>query len=137
MNKRRPLTQVGMKSFQVHHRSRAKKQPQLGFHLAPQTNTSTRVLRTIPVFRLKLESLGPQGSATASPIGETYMLKKHPCGDCLVHCCCEYCALCQEYRELKTRGYDLSIGWHGNMEKRSREVAMTPIPPVVEDGMSR
>ncbi|KAA3466042.1 protein PLANT CADMIUM RESISTANCE 2-like [Gossypium australe] len=41
---------------------------------------------------------------------QQYMLKKHPCGDCLVHCCCEYCALCQEYRELKTHGYDLSIG---------------------------
>ncbi|XP_016728194.1 protein PLANT CADMIUM RESISTANCE 2 isoform X2 [Gossypium hirsutum] len=174
-----------MKSFQGHHRSSAKKQPQLVFHLAPQTNTPPRVVRPMPVFRLKLESLGLQGSATASLIGETvmsthfsyqngcitcwcpcvtfgqiaeivdkessscgvngalytliacvtgcaccyscfyrskmrqqYMLKKHPCGDCLVHCCCEYCALCQEYRELKTRGYDLSIGWHGNMEKR-------------------
>jgi len=30
--------------------------------------------------------------------------------DCLVHFCCETCALCQEYRELKNRGYDLSIG---------------------------
>ncbi|KAH1097969.1 hypothetical protein J1N35_014890 [Gossypium stocksii] len=68
---------------------------------------------------------------------QQYMLKKHPCGDCLVHCFCEYCALCQEYRELKSRGYDLSIGWHGNMEKQSREVAMTSIPPMVETGMSR
>ncbi|XWS34457.1 hypothetical protein CRYUN_Cryun21dG0040100 [Craigia yunnanensis] len=72
-----------------------------------------------------------------SKMRQQYMLKKHPCGDCLVHCFCEYCALCQEYRELKTHGYDLSIGWHGNMEKQSREVAMTSIPPVVEGGMSR
>lgn len=39
-----------------------------------------------------------------------YMLPESPCGDCLVHCCCECCALCQEYRELKHRGYDMSIG---------------------------
>ncbi|XWS22861.1 hypothetical protein CRYUN_Cryun29cG0072400 [Craigia yunnanensis] len=72
-----------------------------------------------------------------SKMRQQYMLKKQPCGDCLVHCFCEYCALCQEYRELKTRGYDLSIGWHGNMEKQHREVAMTTFPPVVEEGMSR
>ncbi|XVE85451.1 hypothetical protein DITRI_Ditri17bG0092100 [Diplodiscus trichospermus] len=72
-----------------------------------------------------------------SKMRQQYMLKKQPCGDCLVHCFCEYCSLCQEYRELKTRGYELSIGWHGNMEKQSREVAMTPVPPVVEGGMSR
>ncbi|XP_021910081.1 protein PLANT CADMIUM RESISTANCE 2-like isoform X2 [Carica papaya] len=40
---------------------------------------------------------------------QQYMLKESPCGDCCVHCCCEYCALCQEYRELKNRGYDMSI----------------------------
>lgn len=45
-----------------------------------------------------------------SKMRQQHMLKKSPCGDCLVHCFCEYCALCQEYRELKTRGYDLSIG---------------------------
>lgn len=49
-----------------------------------------------------------------SKMRQQYMLKKHPCGDCLVHCFCEYCALCQEYRELKTRGYDLPIGKYLN-----------------------
>uniref|UniRef100_A0A0D3CFR3 Uncharacterized protein n=1 Tax=Brassica oleracea var. oleracea TaxID=109376 RepID=A0A0D3CFR3_BRAOL len=28
----------------------------------------------------------------------------------ITHCFCEYCALCQEYRELKNRGLDPSIG---------------------------
>jgi len=39
-----------------------------------------------------------------------YELPEAPCMDCLVHFCCETCALCQEYRELKNRGFDLSIG---------------------------
>jgi hypothetical protein len=28
----------------------------------------------------------------------------------LVHFCCETCALCQEYRELKNCGFDMGIG---------------------------
>ncbi|XP_065855522.1 protein PLANT CADMIUM RESISTANCE 2-like [Euphorbia lathyris] len=62
-------------------------------------------------------------------------LKESPCGDCFVHCFCEYCALCQEYRELKNRGFDLSIGWHGNVEKKNRTLEM--ISPSVEGGMTR
>lgn len=38
-----------------------------------------------------------------------YMLPESPCGDCLLHFCCEFCALCQEYRELKHFGFDMSI----------------------------
>ncbi|KDP38095.1 hypothetical protein JCGZ_04738 [Jatropha curcas] len=68
---------------------------------------------------------------------QQHALKESPCGDCLVHCCCEYCALCQEYRELKTRGYDLSIGWHGNVERKNRSLEMASVPPKVEEGMSR
>uniref|UniRef100_A0A6N2N166 Uncharacterized protein n=1 Tax=Salix viminalis TaxID=40686 RepID=A0A6N2N166_SALVM len=39
-----------------------------------------------------------------------FFLEESPCTDCCVHCFCEECALCQEYRELKNRGFDLSIG---------------------------
>ncbi|KAG5014753.1 hypothetical protein JHK85_020889 [Glycine max] len=67
-----------------------------------------------------------------------YGLKGNCCTDCLLHCCCESCALCQEYRELKQRGFDMIIGWHGNVEQRIQEVAMTAAtPPSVEKGMSR
>ena len=41
-----------------------------------------------------------------------YHLEESPCVDCLVHFCCECCALCQEYRELKKRGFDLGIGMY-------------------------
>lgn len=39
-----------------------------------------------------------------------YFLEESPCTDCCIHCCCEECALCQEYRELKNLGFDMSIG---------------------------
>ncbi|KAF5793958.1 putative PLAC8 motif-containing protein [Helianthus annuus] len=63
-----------------------------------------------------------------------YGLKESPCNDCLVHFCCERCALCQEYRELKLRGFDISIGWHGNMERQNYGVQMPPMAPT---GMNR
>ncbi|XP_010266998.1 PREDICTED: protein PLANT CADMIUM RESISTANCE 2-like [Nelumbo nucifera] len=69
-----------------------------------------------------------------SKLRQQYLLKESPCVDCLVHCCCESCALCQEYRELKNRGFDMSLGWDGNVEKQNQGVAMAP---VVQEGMNR
>ncbi|XP_057960656.1 protein PLANT CADMIUM RESISTANCE 2-like [Malania oleifera] len=66
-----------------------------------------------------------------------YQLEERPCGDCLLHCCCEACALCQEHRELKSRGFDMSIGWQGNMDRQSGGVAMGAVPPSVQHGMQR
>ncbi|KAJ6791422.1 cell number regulator 2-like [Iris pallida] len=63
-----------------------------------------------------------------------YGLEESPCNDCLIHCCCEQCALCQEYRELKGRGFDMNIGWHANMERRAGTVAA---PPPVQGSMTR
>ncbi|XP_021680953.2 protein PLANT CADMIUM RESISTANCE 2-like [Hevea brasiliensis] len=56
-----------------------------------------------------------------------YDLEEAPCVDCLVHFCCETCALCQEYRELKERGFDMGIGWEANMERQKRGVMMAPV----------
>ncbi|KAL8241826.1 hypothetical protein R6Q59_012128 [Mikania micrantha] len=58
-----------------------------------------------------------------------YGLRESPCNDCLLHFCCEPCALCQEYRELKHRGFDISIGWQGNMERQNHGVQMPPMSP--------
>ncbi|XP_059453348.1 protein PLANT CADMIUM RESISTANCE 2-like [Corylus avellana] len=63
-----------------------------------------------------------------------YFLEESPCTDCCIHCCCEECALCQEYRELKSCGFDMSIGWHGNIERQKRIAAS---PPAVQGGMAR
>ncbi|KAG2708356.1 hypothetical protein I3760_05G188000 [Carya illinoinensis] len=72
-----------------------------------------------------------------SKMRQQYLLRERPCGDCLVHCFCEQCALCQEHRELKTRGFDMTIGWHGNVEQRSRGVTAAMKAPEKEAGMSR
>jgi Cys-rich protein (TIGR01571 family) len=45
-----------------------------------------------------------------SKLRARYELAETPCADCCVHLCCEPCALCQEYRELKARGFDMSLG---------------------------
>ncbi|GLT60370.1 hypothetical protein SLA2020_331390 [Shorea laevis] len=63
-----------------------------------------------------------------------YMSQGNPCADCLTHFFCECCALCQEHRELKSRGFDMSLGWHGNMQRQNMGVQM---PPVMEGGMQR
>lgn len=39
-----------------------------------------------------------------------YGLVDSPCSDSGVHFFCELCALCQEYRELNNRGFDMGIG---------------------------
>ncbi|GJT04591.1 plant cadmium resistance 2-like protein [Tanacetum coccineum] len=44
-----------------------------------------------------------------------YKLPDDPIINLLVHLICEPCALCQEYRELQARGFNLQlgVGWHG------------------------
>jgi Cys-rich protein (TIGR01571 family) len=55
-----------------------------------------------------------------------YGLADAACGDCCVHCWCESCALCQEYRELVARGYDPKLGWHLNVERGAAAAAAAP-----------
>ncbi|PIN23056.1 hypothetical protein CDL12_04225 [Handroanthus impetiginosus] len=69
-----------------------------------------------------------------SKMRKQYMLPETPSADCLVHCCCECCALCQEYRELKHRGFDMFAGWQGNVERHNQGVTMAPF---VQGGMIR
>ncbi|URE22144.1 Protein PLANT CADMIUM RESISTANCE [Musa troglodytarum] len=63
-----------------------------------------------------------------SKLRAQYSLPESPCHDCLVHFCCESCALCQEYRELKHRDFDMTIGWHENMARRARAANLPPVP---------
>ncbi|XVF17703.1 hypothetical protein REPUB_Repub10bG0146600 [Reevesia pubescens] len=56
-----------------------------------------------------------------------YDLEEAPCADCLVHFCCETCSLCQEYRELKNRGFDMGIGWQANMDRQGRGIKVAPV----------
>ncbi|KAK2439509.1 protein PLANT CADMIUM RESISTANCE [Trifolium repens] len=72
-----------------------------------------------------------------SKMREQYSLKGNGCTDCMVHCCCETCALCQEYRELENRGFNMDIGWHGNVEQRTRGISMATTAPATGSGMNR
>ncbi|KAF6141473.1 hypothetical protein GIB67_000854 [Kingdonia uniflora] len=61
-----------------------------------------------------------------------YDLIESPAPDWATHFMCEYCALCQEYRELYNRGYDPAIGWNGNQIKarqQQQQQAATMTPP--------
>ncbi|CAN6269912.1 unnamed protein product [Urochloa humidicola] len=71
-----------------------------------------------------------------SKLRDQYGLTETPCADCCVHFCCEACALCQEYRELKARGFDMSQGWERNTERMGKPGAATA-PPQTYPGMSR
>jgi len=75
-----------------------------------------------------------------SKLRQQYSLKEAPYDDCIVHFFCEHCALCQEYRQLKHHGFDMSIGWQGNVEKQQveeeQQVELAKAP-VVEEGMAR
>ncbi|KAM7487756.1 hypothetical protein LguiB_025240 [Lonicera macranthoides] len=64
-----------------------------------------------------------------SKMRNQYMLPEDPCPDCLVHCCCDLCAICQEYRELQHRGFDMSVGWEENMARQNHGVVMPPMAP--------
>ncbi|CAN6439971.1 unnamed protein product [Victoria cruziana] len=58
-----------------------------------------------------------------------YDLLEAPASDVIIHFLCEWCALCQEYRELRNRGLDPAIGWQANMmlqAQRQQQPAMTP-----------
>ncbi|EEF50635.1 basic salivary proline-rich protein 3 [Ricinus communis] len=58
-----------------------------------------------------------------------YGLVEAPAADWVTHFFCEWCALCQEYRELQRRGLDPAIGWQGNMmlqQQQQPQVAMMP-----------
>jgi len=65
-----------------------------------------------------------------------FNLEEDPCGDCLVHCFCESCALCQEYKELKNKGLDPALGWAVNMERmRATHGGMVMTAPPTHQGM--
>ncbi|XP_058732522.1 protein PLANT CADMIUM RESISTANCE 2-like [Vicia villosa] len=73
-----------------------------------------------------------------SEIRQQYNLKGSDCLDFLIHCCCEACALSQEYRELENHGFNLVTGWHGNVEQQTKGITMaTTTAPTVESSMDR
>ncbi|KAL5715926.1 hypothetical protein ACHQM5_017682 [Ranunculus cassubicifolius] len=90
------------------------------------------------VYCLLLACMGSQciySYGYRTRIRNLYSLKEEPCSDCCVHCWCERCAVCQEYRELWIRGVDPRIGWQRNVYKWNR--GETTLQPVIPQGMFR
>ncbi|KAK4596773.1 hypothetical protein RGQ29_014705 [Quercus rubra] len=61
---------------------------------------------------------------------EQYLSGENHCKDFGVHCFCHCCALCQEYRELQNRGFDMSAGWRGNPHMHNKAVSKAPVVEV-------
>ncbi|KAG2321349.1 hypothetical protein Bca4012_055618 [Brassica carinata] len=62
-----------------------------------------------------------------------YKIKGGECGDFLKNLFCERCALTQAYRELTIRGFDVPLGWEGNVDRHNARMGA----PVVQGGMRR
>ncbi|XP_031278813.1 protein PLANT CADMIUM RESISTANCE 4-like [Pistacia vera] len=85
-------------------------------------------------YRTKLRNKGviEPSRAEFSPalLRNKFGLPKAPAPDWISHFLCDYCALCQEYRELQARGWDPSIGYQGNLARNSNmnmnHVSMMP-----------
>ncbi|KAM0839020.1 hypothetical protein ACQ4PT_060587 [Festuca glaucescens] len=107
--------------------------------IARTPTSSTKACCASGTLYLALASLTGMGCLYSccyrSRLRGHYGLKEKPCGDCCVHWFCEPCALCQEYRELKHRGFDMSIGWHANMEKMGK--GAPTVAPHINPGMTR
>ncbi|XP_054808711.1 protein PLANT CADMIUM RESISTANCE 9-like [Prosopis cineraria] len=71
------------------------------------------------------------GSMYRTKLRRLFSLPEEPFSDQFVHCCCAPCALTQEYKELKHRAIDPSLGWQGNVEKWESEGVKPPIVPTM------
>lgn len=72
------------------------------------------------------------GSKYRSKLRRRYNFVEAPYSDVISHIFCPYCALCQEFRELKNRGLDPSLGWNGILaEQRGTQYTdqQMKIPP--------
>lgn len=70
-----------------------------------------------------------------SKLRSRYGLVESPAPDWITHFFCEYCALCQEYRELQKRGLDPSIGWLGNVARQQQQQQVAMVAPMSQTMM--
>ncbi|XP_066346733.1 cell number regulator 2-like [Miscanthus floridulus] len=106
-------------------------------HIVDQGTTSCCVGGSLYMLLTAVTGLGAclYSCIYRSKLRSQYGLTEQPCADCCVHLCCEACALCQEYRELKARGFDMSAGWQDNMQRMGKGAATAPPQP--NPGLSR
>ncbi|PIN13690.1 hypothetical protein CDL12_13687 [Handroanthus impetiginosus] len=76
------------------------------------------------------------GSKYRTKLRNKYGLVEAPYQDVASHILCSCCSLCQEFRELKSRGLDPNLGWNGIIAqqqamKYGNERLSQPPPPQV------
>ncbi|CAI5512769.1 unnamed protein product [Closterium sp. Naga37s-1] len=59
----------------------------------------------------------PRAADFRKRLREKYMLPQRPFSDFWMHCLCACCAIAQEHRELRNRGWDPALGYAGNVRK--------------------
>ncbi|XP_010920620.1 protein PLANT CADMIUM RESISTANCE 8 [Elaeis guineensis] len=66
------------------------------------------------------------GSSYRLKLRKKYNLVQAPAEDWILHLFCPFCALCQEFRELRNRGIDPSLGWMGYLAKQQETRTVPP-----------
>lgn len=65
-------------------------------------------------------------SSYRKKLRKKYSLVQAPAEDWIMHLFCPFCSLCQEFRELKCRGLDPTLGWMGYLAKQHEETLTIP-----------
>lgn len=77
------------------------------------------------IYLLMMPALCSQwvmGSKYRTKLRKKYNLVEAPYSDVISHIFCPCCSLCQEFRELKSRGLDPALGWNGILsQQRARQ----------------
>eukprot|EP00271_Cylindrocystis_brebissonii_P012841 TRINITY_DN32352_c0_g1_i1.p1 TRINITY_DN32352_c0_g1~~TRINITY_DN32352_c0_g1_i1.p1 ORF type:complete len:204 (+),score=13.16 TRINITY_DN32352_c0_g1_i1:415-1026(+) len=76
---------------------------------------------------LALPLCGLYGRSFRTRLRLKYQLPQEPCGDWPTHFFCHCCAVCQEARELDSRGWNPRLGFAGNIKEFAR-LGMAPPP---------
>nr|GEZ40210.1 protein plant cadmium resistance 4-like [Tanacetum cinerariifolium] len=77
------------------------------------------------IYSLVLACIGMpciMSCAYRTKIRARFNLVETPAPDWVTHFFCEYCALCQEYRELKARGLDPALAYGPYLYKNYNEL---------------
>ncbi|KAF9616475.1 hypothetical protein IFM89_029772 [Coptis chinensis] len=86
------------------------------------------------IYLLMMPALCSQwimGSKYRTKLRKKYNLVEAPYEDCASHVLCPCCSLCQEFRELQSRGLDPTLGWNGilaqqAMQQRNQDQVQQP-----------
>ncbi|KAM7487325.1 hypothetical protein LguiB_024809 [Lonicera macranthoides] len=93
------------------------------------------VVAALPIFTCHTSF--PYSCWYRAKMRKKFKLRGSYLSDCVIHCFCECCAICQEYRQLDHQGFDVPLGWHENNERHRQAVAVYRVVPVMEQGMRR